>query len=583
MFDAVRRSLCTLVALAALLALPSTAAAGELSGQLVDSLTGTPIGGATVEVLGTQRVTRTDRQGRWSFDLPDGEYELRFQKTLGDRHHRFRLVNQHVPQYKPADSWLPTTYFMDRGVPRVDKPLGAPVRRPDHPSDRSRGPRSLDDLPTGGGTFHPGDLTLPDTTPTTIRVARRSEKENCGNPIVAIEEMTLSEYVKGVLPPEIGVFRNLNNVTEVYKAFGVAAKSYGLYFMLVYGPGNRRTVSSAKPPNNFTWFHIDDTPCNQRYSDTRYTITSQAAQSMSGKLLVKEGAKDTLDKYEYAASCAEHGSRPEYQTAIVDDDSPTRSCVGSWCGHDDCAAHEDHPDVPGQDRCLVRGICQWGAAEWAEGGKSSGWLLDHYQPNLMLRDLDGGTTMPETVELTGFVYTDPADIANSGVSGATVSLQGGDSTTTDASGRFTFDAVDLSKGTVTLTASKSGYRSNQRDKMLAAGMTNWASIQLTPDSGDATDTGTPTVDTGPAADTAPTGDTGLAGDTGSGPADTTGADTSEGGPTNYGSHGGLGSLVSTSAGVEGGCSTPAQRKKPAGGALAAAVLLAVAMLRRRVC
>lgn len=554
----------------------STALAGTLQGKLTDSLTGTPIPGASVHVLGTDRTTTTDRDGDWSFELPEGEYELTFEKRLGDELYQFRLVNQHVPQYKPADSWIATTYYMDRGVPRVERPRGAPVPRIDHPSARDRGPVDLRDLPRQKATLQPGQYTIPKSPPMKIRVARRQDHSTCRSSIVAIEEVPLEDYAKGVLHPEIGVFRSINNHIEVYKAFALAAKSYGLYFMLRYDSGNRRTVGSAKPPNGFTWFHIDDTPCNQRYSDKRsITTANKAANQMKGKLLVKKGAPNKLHKYEYAASCKEHGTRPEYQNKIVGDQSPAHACVGSWCGHDSCAGHQDNPNVPGQDRCLVRGICQWGSAEWAKGGKDYKWLIAHYQPNLEIRDLTGGN-QPKTVTVSGYVHENKSDVMGSGISGASVQIKNGPSTTTDASGKFEFKGVKVSMGTIELTASKSGYETNSRSKKLVAGMTNWASIHLKPTSSPDPDTGTGMSDTGTGR--GDTGATGVIGDAApqvpDGGSNATGADA--GGGTGQGKYGGLGPMITTSHGSQSGCGATGThpRKMPSG----RAILLVLATL-----
>jgi hypothetical protein len=314
---------------------------------------------------------------------------------------------------------------------------------------------------------------------TTIRVARRqSPDEGCSNnPIVAIEKMQLDTYVRGVLPPEIGVFRNIDGVEEVYRAFALAAKSYGLWFTLYYDADNRRRVSEPMPPDGLTWFHIDDTACNQRYSDNRLAITNRAASDTTGQILVRRSEPNRIDKYEYAASCGGHGTRPAYQQSLVDDATPTTACVGDWCGHTDCAGHEDNPNLSGADRCLVRGMCQWGAAEWAKSGKDYRWILDHYQPNLMIRPIAD----EPTVEVTGFVYTDPENIERSGVSNARVDLSTGSSTRTNSAGRYTFRDVPLSAETVTITASKAGYRDNTRTKMLTSGERNWASIRLRPE------------------------------------------------------------------------------------------------------
>jgi hypothetical protein len=274
----------------------------------------------------------------------------------------------------------------------------------------------------------------------------------------------------------------------VYKAFAIAAKSYGLFFMLNYDADNRRTTS-AKPPNDYTWFHIDDTACNQRYADDRLTITTEAAISVANKIMVKRGEPNTLDKLEYAASCGKHGTQPEYndKTQLVPDNAPESPCVGSWCGHNTCAGHEDNPALAGSDRCLVRGVCQWGSASWGASSKDYIWMLDHYQPNLEIRDLS--VMGDPKVQLTGYAFTNSDDILNSGVANASITLSDGQTTVTDDQGTYLFSEVLFSLGTVTVSASAPGYAMASKDKLLEAGVTNWASLLLVESS-------TPTEDMG---------------------------------------------------------------------------------------
>ncbi|TXD37085.1 hypothetical protein FRC98_10125 [Lujinxingia vulgaris] len=475
-----RQIFVALIALVVML-LASPAFAGELSGRLADGWTDTPIEGATVEVLGLELTTTTDAEGRWEFDLPEGEYELAIEAPVFDDVHQSRLVNQRVPQLRPARAYVYTSDFFDRGVPAAPYPVGLPSTsgRIDDPA----GPLELWRLYGSDPELASALYEIPASQPPIIRVGRRADhtgSQGCtdsSNPIVAIDEMTLDEYVKGVLPPEIGVFRNLAGASEVYKAFAIAARSYGLYFVLRYGPGNRRNLGRSVPPHNYSWFHIDDTACNQRYDDQRLTITTNAAEAVSELIMVKRGSPSTIDKYEYAASCGKHGSRPAYQTAIVPDNAPTSACAGSWCGHNSCAAHEDHPNVAGSDRCLVRGICQWGSISWAASGKSYTWMLDHYQPNTELRTLASAGS-EAAVRLTGYVYEDPEDKINSAIPGATVRLSDGQQATSGANGAYNFDRVLLSESEVTIEASAPGYHTATLDKTLEAGVTNWGSIHL---------------------------------------------------------------------------------------------------------
>ncbi len=553
----------------------ATASAEPLEGKVTDAATGVPVGDVTVHVLGTSETTTTNASGEFDFDLAPGTYDLEIVARFGNEDYRARFVNQHVPQYMQSHVRVYTDHFLERGHAPLSDAVGLPTQRPDD---------GLDDAPPvdlsevffdDDAEANPLGLTLPSTPPTRIRVGMRQDHtggQGCSdssNPIVAIEEMELDDYVKGVLPPEIGVFRNISGVREVYKAFAIAAKSYGLWFMLTYPDG--RDLGRSVPPNDYTWFHIDNTACNQRYSNDRIPITTESAEAVASKILVAATDRDKLDKYEYAASCGRNGTRPEYQDAIVSDVPPENACAGSWCGHDGCAGHANHPDVPGNDdRCLVRGICQWGAASWGKSGKSYTWMLDHYQPNLQIREI-GEPTGPETVKLTGYVYTNPDDIGGSGIADADVTLGTGASATTDGSGVYVFDEVEL--GTVELTATRSGYRTATRSKSLEPGVTNWASILIT-EGEDADDTGVSDAGSG-------SEDAGTSGDTGADSAVLdTGTDTGTGDDDGDGE---FGRLVQPSAGIDGGCSCSSTERAPAGAlSLLILALLGIGFRRRQI-
>lgn len=580
--DSLHRWLLAAVAACATLlifASPSTAHADELAGRLTDAATGVPVQGATIRVMGTEKVTTTDAKGRYSFELPPGKYELSVEAKLGDEVFRSRYVNQRVPQRRAGSPRVYTDHFLKQGHEKLEHAVGLPSFSGSLPAGGSGSiPISdLFDLPS-----NPTALAVPSDTNPTIRVGRRQDHtgaQGCtdsSNPIVGIDEMTLDEYVKGVTPPEIGVFRNIPGASEVYKAFSIAAKSYALWFVGYYGPNNRRTL--GRTVDGMTWFHIDDTACNQRYSDDRLTITTNAAEAVASKILVDKSNPDNIEKYEYAASCGKNGTRPEHQSAIVADNPGVSSCVGSWCGHNSCAGHADHPNVSGSDRCLVRGICQWGAASWGEVGKTYTWMLDHYQPNLVIKEL--GPTGPETVVLTGYAYTDANDISGSGVADVTIELSDGQSTTTGSDGTYRFDQVRVDLGSVDITATKTGYQTATRSKDLESGVTNWGSIQLTPGSSGGDDTGGSSDDTG-VVDAGDTGGSDVGGladagaDAGSG-ADT-GGDIGTDVEQRTSAHG---PLVKPSRGVQGGCSTAPGDASPAS-AVVLLLLGVAAGLRRR--
>ena len=97
--------------------------------------------------------------------------------------------------------------------------------------------------------------------------------------------------------------------------------------------------------------------------------------------------------------------------------------------------------------------------------------------------VQGGGGTSSTGTLTGAIFwgtdfnTDKSDPAKR-ISGATVKLDNGKSTTTDANGIYTFT---LAPGTYKVTASKSGYQTASKSVTVSAGTTSWGSVMLAQD------------------------------------------------------------------------------------------------------
>jgi hypothetical protein len=365
-------------------------------------------------------------------------------------------------------------------------------------------------------------LPMPTTLPDSIRVGRRMADTCSGNPVQRVDTIPFEDYVKGVVYAEIGVFQSVAggpaSAAESFKTFAIAARSYALYKYLV-DPGAQ--------------YHIDDTACNQRYLDQRAAPINAAVDAVRAMVMVKASDHGTIDAYEYAASCGKNGTRPEYQSAIVPDPTTKHGCAGSWCGHDDCAGHEDNPDLPGADKCLVRGICQWGSVERSMAGDGYASIIAHYQPNLDIvtlpyggetdggtADSGGGDAGTATTSLVGFIreeniFTGPA------IPGASVSLDTGAQTKADDDGYYAFPG--LNGGTYTVTATAPGFDTQSDTKTVDTGIAlNWKSIALHRLDG-GTDASTPDV---PAEDSA-TPDSGGADATADGGAEDSPADASE--------------------------------------------------------
>jgi hypothetical protein len=306
-------------------------------------------------------------------------------------------------------------------------------------------------------------LVLPPELPEHIRVARR-ESTTCVDPILYIEEVDLDTYAAGVVTAEIGVFAALTSGAEsqlaTFKAFAIAARSYALWFW-------------AGDPD--AEYHLDDTACNQRYVSGPYTdLIWQAVQETTNFLLLDRDTLTSIDKYEYAASCGRYGTWPEHNADgdYVPDDTGTESCTSSgWCGHNDCAAHQDNPYVEGDDACLVRGICQWGASERSALGATYLDILEHYQPNLDVV-LFG---MPSEPRLLGVVRKDDF-VVGPNIEGAIVSLDTGEVRFTNSDGSFIFDPVE--PGIHALTVDAEGFESTSLEVFILDEIDNWASVVL---------------------------------------------------------------------------------------------------------
>lgn len=476
----------TACALAALLILPpGGASAGEPSrtesgarpiapfgssdvvgGRVLDANTGRPIGDARVEV---------PELGLAVDVAPDGTFEVRLGGVPSV------TIAAAVPEPGGTDPSAAIRYvgisggrildlrvFDPRTAPASGIEWGAPLST--RPADAAApGPIRWTDFVPGG----PLALSFSGPLPETIRVGRRFASSCSGNPVQRVDTVPLEEYVEGVLLPEIGVFRSVeggpDSAAAVFEAFAVAARSYALWFYF---------------SNPDAEYHLDDTACNQRYEEGRNAWVAERVAATRGQMLVAAADRGVIDKFEYAASCGRHGTRPEYQDALVPDLTGRRACVGSWCGHDDCAAHEVNPAVPELGRCLVRGICQWGAVERAMNGDSYADILAHYQPNLAVVDFTG----PPATRLVGFVRLDDV-FAGEGVPDVDVALDTGETSRTDADGFFAFETVE--PGLRTLSYSGAGIEPTAQEREVLEGITNWASIAV------ALQGGTGAEDTGP--------------------------------------------------------------------------------------
>ena len=340
--------------------------------------------------------------------------------------------------------------------------------------------------------------TLAGALPESVRVARHADN-NCGNPIERIDEVPLESYVAGVVHGEIGVFRAAGTgagvsipraevdgrVLASFETFAIAARTYVVWWVL-------RKGADAD-------FHIHDGPCNQVYQDARDPVSEEAAARTAGQILVPPNARDEIDKHEYASSCARHGTLPSFRNPhqvrmedIVPDDGLERVCVGSWCGHDRYRmAHQDNPFLEAGNRCLVRGVCQWGSLERSVRGDSSAEILAHYQPDLIVYS-------PSDQEALGRLELEVVDGEGTGLAGVRVELRREDDQLiefTAAGGMARFS--DLAPGVWRVSAWAEGFApENVELRVTPSEVTRHRLRLAAPPSG--SDAGSPLADSGSA-------------------------------------------------------------------------------------
>lgn len=339
--------------------------------------------------------------------------------------------------------------------------------------------------------------SLPAQLPATIRVLRCPGTVCCDAPGDGVETMPFEDYVKGVVNAEVGVFRNISSIdghspdstelqqgsAEVFKTFAVSARGFALYWYL-------RRAAGTDPG-----YDIRDGTCEQVYDDERNAWINDAVVATSGEVLALGGGAE-IEKFEYASSCNRLGTLPYGISAVdpscadtVADITGIVTCVGSWCGHDTPdMGHQAHPCDPGGCRCLVRGICQWGACERSYAGQRYTDILAHYQPQLQIVNLgqphDAGSSVT-TGSLVGYIRE--GDIANSaaGIVGASVDLSTGDGTSSDDQGYYRIDNL-LAAQTVGVEVRALGYNQANVDKYLDPSYTQWwRSVALMPVGSDA--------------------------------------------------------------------------------------------------
>ncbi|MFH1812131.1 MAG: SpoIID/LytB domain-containing protein [Pseudomonadota bacterium] len=478
----------TALLLASLLALPGPE---FLQGVTVDGWTQQALPGVVLRDQEGRAIATSDARGRFSGQMLRGMPGL----WAEEPHARYERTAILLPR-DAAGNLLMTPLrialipFVPEGPPAPGA-TGVPAER--HGDADLAGPEPL--------TSPLWSYTLPAQMPSTIRVLRCPGTTCCDAPGDGVQTMSFEDYVKGVVNAEVGIFRSMSTLDG--QALGEAARQTGsaaVFQTLAVGSRSYALNWYLRRQSNNPGYDIRDGTCEQVYGDERHAWINSAVDATAGEILAVSGGV-SIDSFEYASSCKRLGSLPYGVSAsspscgdVVPDLTGVVACVGSWCGHDTPdMGHQTHPCDASRCRCLVRGICQWGAAERSFAGQDYLTILTHYQPNLVCLHLGsgqcGGGSTVTTGKLVGYVRE--GDIYNTAtpITNASVVLSLGASTQSSSDGYYEFLALQPSQ-TVTVEASAPGYTTTIESKFLDPAFTTWwKSLALTPvaDAGTAAD------------------------------------------------------------------------------------------------
>lgn len=311
--------------------LPATHAAALRTGQVLDQVTGRPVAGAQVQIIGALHTAITDADGRFTVRAPQGfeRFEVR---------HAGYLAGEGRLGAAPAVIW-PASDDPARDAEVLERRELARVARDNDPLDdpdlterarailaeRQRTGEYRDPL-APDQVLKSGDVQVPDT----IRLYRRgAENNSCTG---RVDVIPLEEYVRGVVPHEWIPSWHI----ESLKAGAVAARSYAAGWIVRGG--------------KYDCADLDDTTRSQVYRDDRNANGDAAVAATTGEVIVRNGELVTT---EYSA---ENGDPTEFGV--------------------------DEPLCTGRERFgHGRGMCQWGTQRWAtQRGQTYDWMVEHYFP-----------------------------------------------------------------------------------------------------------------------------------------------------------------------------------------------------------
>lgn len=324
--------------------------------SVVDLLTRKPLGGATVRVLGTDAVAVTNATGVVRLVLPKGaqRFSVRaattgYLTTTETMLSARAMRSAKTPKARRVIIALPP---LER-LAEADALIRSAAARDPNRVQRSHVPpeRLAKPRPIAGLTY---------TLPTSIDVKMADG---------SIVPMALEEYLKGVLPKEIGT----SFPAEAKKAQAVAARTY----TVSYTNGGTKAICIT-------------TTC-QVWSSTHYASTDQAVEDTKGQVAVYTGSdatyKNKLAGGYFAASCggetvnSEDGGwsfRP-FLRGVTCIENKTGACTAicqpSTCNYVRCDSA--HPTCWGKFGHRI-GLCQRGAESMAKCNKTYAEIVRHY-------------------------------------------------------------------------------------------------------------------------------------------------------------------------------------------------------------
>ncbi|MCX7688896.1 MAG: Ig-like domain repeat protein [Fimbriimonadales bacterium] len=300
-------------------------------GWVMDEVSGQPLAGVQVSVMGAKETTQTDSRGFFLIQFPVQKlpYATLILQKAG---YRTRVLEQ-VQVWSGGD-WI-YRLTMEPGTGTEQTDMRSPRHRdtsPPQPCDECEPAPAPE--PSANGDFAPA-APAPIVLPKYIRVGRNcTSRTNCQR----VEVYTLETYCKGVITSEwYACWGNVAGGMESLKAGAVAVRSYGVSF--VYSPATS------------SYDICDSTSC-QVFTGNQTSNGNAAVDATTRYVLLTSSG--TIARAEYSAENNNAGCGDGY--------SGTGS---SWpCIADPvCAGFATNGHG--------RGMCQWGSARWATGRRLS--------------------------------------------------------------------------------------------------------------------------------------------------------------------------------------------------------------------